>query len=106
MVESNGIIHIEVPSSKWLTVRIVNLFYRLNLTDYVGNLSPMHEPYHLHEFGLKSFTNHAKMHNYEVAHSEYYVCETYMPRILNFILIPYMTRTNTGMQLCVWLRKK
>lgn len=105
-VKSNGIIHIEVPSSKWLTARTVNLFYRLSLTDYVGNLSPMHEPYHLHEFGLKSFINHAKTHNYEVVDTEYYVCETYMPMILNFILIPYMKLTNKGMQLCVWLRKK
>jgi ubiquinone/menaquinone biosynthesis C-methylase UbiE len=105
-LKPNGIIHIEVPSSDWLIGKIINLFYKLKLTDYVGNLSPMHEPFHLHEFGLKSFEEHARQHNYELAFDEYYVCQTYMPKIADYILKPYMRLTNTGMQLCVWLRKK
>ena len=105
-LKQNGIMHIEVPSSSWLINKIINLFYRLRFTDYAGNLSPMHEPYHLYEFGLKSFQEHARQNNYEIAYSEYYVCETYLPRFIDFILKPLMKWTNTGMQLCVWLRKK
>ena len=104
-LKPNGIIHIEVPSSGWLVNRIINLFYKFQRTDYVGNISPMHEPYHLYEFGLKSFENHAKQHGYSVAFHEYYVCQTYMPKLADYLLKPYMKWTNTGMQLCVWLRK-
>jgi len=105
-LKPNGIIHIEVPSSDWLIHKLINLYYRLRLTDYVGNLSPMHEPYHLYEFGLQSFLKHAQKHGYNLAFHEYYVCQTYMPKIMDVFLKPYMKWTNTGMQLCVWLRKR
>jgi ubiquinone/menaquinone biosynthesis C-methylase UbiE len=104
-LKQDGIIHIEVPSSDWLIGKIFNLFYKLKGTDYVGNLSPMHEPFHLHEFGPKSFQEHAKKHGYELAFYEYYVCQTFMPKVADYFLKPYMKMTNTGMQLCVWLRK-
>ncbi len=105
-LKPNGIIHIEVPSSDWLINKLVNFFYRLKGSDYVANISPMHDPYHLHEFSLKSFSEHAKQNGYEIGLYEYYVCQTYMPKIADIFLKPYMKRTNTGMQLCVWLRKK
>jgi 2-polyprenyl-3-methyl-5-hydroxy-6-metoxy-1,4-benzoquinol methylase len=105
-LKPNGVIHIEVPSSAWLINKLLNLFYKLKGTDYVSNISPMHEPYHLYEFGLKSFHEHAKLHGYEVAGHEYYVCQTFMPKIIDYFLKPYMEWTNTGMQLCVWLRKR
>lgn len=105
-LKPNGIIHIEVPSSDWLIGKIINLYYKLKRSDYVGNISPMHDPYHLYEFALQSFKQHAKQHHYEVAFHEYYVCQTYMPKIADYILKPYMRWTNTGMQLCVWLRKR
>lgn len=105
-LKPNGIIHIEVPSSKWLINKIVNFLYKLKRTDYVSNISPMHPPYHLHEFGLKSFQEHGAKYNYEIANHEYYVCQTYMPAFADYLLKPYMKQTNTGMQLCIWLRKK
>lgn len=105
-LKPTGILHIEVPSSKWLVGKIINFYYKLKMTDYVGNISPMHEPFHLYEFGLKSFEKHAKKNNYEIAFHEYYVCQTFLPKILDTVLVPYMKKTNTGMQLCVWLRKK
>ncbi|MBL7919634.1 MAG: class I SAM-dependent methyltransferase [Bacteroidia bacterium] len=105
-LKPNGIIHIEIPSSDWLINKLVNAFYKLKRSDYVANISPMHDPYHLYEFGLNSFKEHAKKNDYEIALYEYYVCQTYMPKIADFFLKPYMKRTNTGMQLCVWLRKK
>jgi len=104
-LKPNGVIHIEVPSSDWLISKIINLFYKLNRSDYVTNLSPMHEPFHLYEFGLKSFQEHAKKHEYEIAFYEYYVCSTGMPKMLDYVLKPYMKWADAGMQLCVWLRK-
>ncbi len=105
-LKPKGIIHIEIPSSDWLVNKIINFYYRLARTDYVGNISPMHTPFHLYEFGLKSFMEHAKLNDYEIALHEYFVCKTYMPKIVDYIIKPYMEWTNTGMQLCVWLRKK
>jgi len=105
-LKPNGIIWIEVPSSNWLISKIINTYYRLRGSDYVCNLSPMHSPFHLHEFGLKSFKKHGGMHNYEIAMFKYYVCETYLPKSFNYVLKRYMKWTNTGMQLSVWLRKK
>ena len=104
-LKPGGLIHIEVPSSNWLIGRIINLYYKLRMTDYVGNLSPMHEPFHLHEFSLKSFQIHAGNNNYNIVHHDYYVCQTYMPKILDVLIKPYMKKTKTGMQLCVWLKK-
>ena len=39
-------------------------------TNYVTNLNPMHVPYHLYEFDLKSFEVNAKKLGYESAHFE------------------------------------
>jgi len=101
-----GIIRIEVPSSAWLVNKIINLYYNVRGTDYVGNISPMHPPYHLYEFGLKSFVEHARQNHYEIVQHTYYVCEaTYMPKIVNYFIQPIMKWTNTGMQIIIWLRK-
>ncbi len=106
-LKPNGLIHIEVPSSKYLIPRLFNFYFSLRGTNYVNNLSPMHRPYHLYEFDLESFNIHAKKHGYEVAHHEYYVCDIYfIPRIFHGILKWYMGKTKRGMQLAVWLRKK
>jgi ubiquinone/menaquinone biosynthesis C-methylase UbiE len=104
-LKPNGIIHIEVPSSSWLINKFINFFYKINATDYIGNISPMHEPYHLYEFSLKSFQEHSKKNKYIIAHHEYHVCETYMPKFLDLILKPFMKYTKTGMQLTVYLKK-
>ena len=104
-LKPGGIIHIEVPSSNWLIAKLANMYYRIIGTDYVANLSPMHKPYHLYEFGLKSFKEHAKRHGYEIAFYEYYVARTFMPKFVDYFIRPIMKWTNTGMQLCVWLRK-
>lgn len=100
-----GVMQIEVPSADWLISKILNTYYRVMGFDYVTNLSPMHEPFHLYEFSLKSFELGAAKEGYEIVKFEYYVASTFMPKILNFILVPYMRYRNKGMQLCVWLRK-
>ena len=105
--KQNGLIHIEVPSSKYLMPKIFNWYFRIRGTNYVNNISPMHRPFHLYEFGIESFKEHARKENYEISHYEYYVCDVYfLPRIIHPLLKWYMKKTNTGMQLAVWLRKK
>ena len=106
-VKPGGLIHIEVPSSKYLIPRIFNLYFRLRGTNYVNNMSPMHRPFHLYEFSKESFMLHAKNNGYEIAHKEYYVCDIYfLPQFIHPLLKWYMKKTNKGMQLAVWLRKK
>jgi len=106
-LKPGGIIHIEVPSSKYLISKMFNFYFKLRGTNYVNNISPMHTPFHLYEFDLKSFNLHAEKNKYEVAHHEYYVCDVYfIPKIFHGILKWYMGKTNKGMQLAIWLQKK
>lgn len=104
-LKPGGLIHIEVPSADWLIGRIVNLLYAMQASGYVCNLSPMHPPFHLYEFSLRSFQANSRRLGYELSHHEYFVCQTYMPRILDPLLRWCMRQTSTGMQLCVWLKK-
>jgi 2-polyprenyl-3-methyl-5-hydroxy-6-metoxy-1,4-benzoquinol methylase len=104
-MKPGGLVHVEVPSSQWLVARLANLYYRARGTDYVTNLSPMHVPFHLYEFTLRSFERHAAAHAYEIAFAEHTVCETFLPKAADIVLVPLMQATKTGMQLTVWLRQ-
>jgi SAM-dependent methyltransferase len=105
-LKPGGIIQAEVPSSKWLISQLANLYFRLRGTNYVTNISPMHSPYHLFEFGIRSFELHGARLGYEVALHRYSVCEIpYFPRFVHPLLRWFMERTNKGMQLTVYLRK-
>jgi SAM-dependent methyltransferase len=105
-LKPGGIIQAEVPSSKWLISRLANLYFRLRGTNYVTNISPMHSPFHLFEFGLRSFELHGSRCGYEVALHRYSVCEIpYFPRFIDPLLRWWMERTSSGMQLTVYLRK-
>jgi 2-polyprenyl-3-methyl-5-hydroxy-6-metoxy-1,4-benzoquinol methylase len=105
-IKKDGVIQVEVPSSDWFISRLVNFYYKLIGTNYVTNISPMHEPYHLYEFNLKSFIDNGKVNNYEVISHDYSVCElVHVPRFLQPIFHWYMRKTNTGMQLTVWLKR-
>lgn len=106
-LKPGGLIHVEVPSSRYLIPRLFNLYFRLRGTNFVNNISPMHQPFHLHEFDIRSFQAHARLNGYEIAHEEYYVCDIYfIPKIFHAPLRWYMEQSKTGMQLAVWLRKK
>jgi 2-polyprenyl-3-methyl-5-hydroxy-6-metoxy-1,4-benzoquinol methylase len=106
-LKPGGLIHIEVPNSEWLSNKIINFLYQVRGLDYVGNISPMHTPFHLYEFSLKSFNELAKMKgSFDVTYHKYYICDTYLPRVFDPFLKPIMKKTNTGMQLVVWLKKK
>jgi 2-polyprenyl-3-methyl-5-hydroxy-6-metoxy-1,4-benzoquinol methylase len=103
-LKPNGILFIEIPSSDWLVPKIINTYYKLRGTDYVTNISPMHVPFHLFEFSLKSFELNAKKNNYEIAFHEFHVCPTYLPKIFDIPLKMYMEATKTGMIIDLYLR--
>jgi 2-polyprenyl-3-methyl-5-hydroxy-6-metoxy-1,4-benzoquinol methylase len=104
-LKPSGLIYVEVPSSAYLMNRLARLFYRTTGSDYVTHISPMHRPYHLYEFSLRSFQLHAEANAYQIAHYVYYVCESYMPRPLKPLFNLLMRVSRTGMQLAVWLKK-
>lgn len=94
-----GIIHVEVPSSDWLIAKLVNAFFRVRGTNYVTHISPMHAPFHLYEFTLRSFRD------FKVVSHSYEVCEIpHVPDLLKPSLRWWMNHTKTGMQLTVYLR--
>ena len=105
-LKDDGIIHLEVPNSNWLIGKLINFSYHIRGLDYVGNLSPMHTPYHLHEFDLKSFQENGKINGFDVFDYKYFVCQTYMPPVLDHLTRFWMkTFKNQGMQLSVMLKK-
>jgi 2-polyprenyl-3-methyl-5-hydroxy-6-metoxy-1,4-benzoquinol methylase len=105
-LKPKGLIHIEVPSSDHLVAKIINSYFRLIGTNFVTNISPMHPPFHIHEFTLESFRLNGASSGYEIADHYYDVASIYhLPRIVHPLLRVLMARTNTGMQLTVWLRK-
>ncbi len=105
-LKPGGLVFIEVPSSNWLINKWINIMYKFRFRNYVGNLSPMHEPYHLYEFSEKSFEQHAIKHNYEIVRTDYYLCQTFLPKLLDPLVKWYMKKMNSGMELAIWLRKK
>lgn len=99
-LKPGGVIQVEVPSSDWLIAKLTNLYFRLSGTNYVTHLSPMHSPYHLYEFTLKSFQAfQIARHWYDVSHV------THVPGPLGPLFRWWMAKSNTGMQLTVYLRK-
>lgn len=105
-LKPNGIIRIEVPSSKHFVAKLINLYYRLRGTNYVTHISPMHKPFHLYEFGLKSFQELGYKLGYKMEYHQYDVCSIHsIPKIFHPVLAKYMEWTKTGMQLTVYLRK-
>lgn len=105
-LKPGGIIHMEIPSSKYLIHKLINLYYRLAGTSFVTNLSPMHEPFHLYEFGIESFQKLGERLNFSIAHYNYFVCDVFsLPRFFHPPLKRIMKATGTGMQLSGYLRK-
>jgi 2-polyprenyl-3-methyl-5-hydroxy-6-metoxy-1,4-benzoquinol methylase len=95
-----GVVHINVPSSGWFMPRLVNAYFRMRGTNYVTHLSPMHSPFHLYEFTLESFRD------FTVVQHRFEVCEiSHVPRLLQPALRWWMNRTDTGMQLALFLKR-
>ncbi len=105
-LKPGGIIHIEVPSSRWLLAKLINSYYKLTGKNYVTNLSPMHVPFHLYEFDLKSFQLAGERLGFSIVKSRYEIGALYgIPEFLQPLFRRFMKRTNTGMQLTVYLKK-
>jgi 2-polyprenyl-3-methyl-5-hydroxy-6-metoxy-1,4-benzoquinol methylase len=103
-----GVIQIEVPSSSHLLARFLNLYFRLAGTNYVTHISPMHPPFHLYEFGLRSFLAHAGRAGYRIVEHEFHQNDVLfmpIPRLLHRPISSWMRRRKQGMQLTVWLGK-
>jgi len=107
LLRPGGIWYAEVPSANWLTGRMINAYFRMIGTSFVSNLSPMHSPFHIHEFTLKTFEKYAERTGlFEICHYWYEVCPIRnAPRILHPFMHKLMEQTNTGLQLHVWLRR-
>lgn len=106
-LKSDGILHIEVPSSDYLVPKLINLYYKFIGTNYVNNISPMHVPFHLYEFSYRTFEENAKRNSYKIVFHNYYVCDIYhIPQFLHPLLKSYMKKTNSGMQMEIWLKKQ
>jgi len=102
----NGIIHAEVPSSRYLITRLLALYYRGIGLNYVSNISPMHAPFHLYEFSHRSFEANGRRSGYRLAEFRYWAGENPMiPRALRPIFSRWMEAAGSGMQLSVYLQR-
>lgn len=105
-LKSNGVIHIEVPSSDHLIQKLIDIYYTLSFTNYTTHVSPMHNPFHIYEFTLNSFAKNGDINNYKVIEHKYDVATIYhFPSLIQPLLRSIMVATDTGMQLTVWLKK-
>ncbi len=104
-LKPGGILFISVPYSGWLIAKTINLVYQLKGNDFVTNLSPMHPPFHLFEFGTKSFKMNAEKNKFNIVKIQHVVCETFLPKIIDPFFKWVMKKTNTGMEINVWLTK-
>ncbi len=106
-LKPGGLIQIEVPSADWLMPKFMNFYFKIVGTNYVTNLSPMHSPFHLHEFTANSFKALEEEMQFEIVKTRYDVCSIYfVPKLFHPILRWYMRKTNKGMQMTVYLKKK
>jgi len=106
-LKPGGLIHMEVPSTKYLMPRLINVYNRLCGTNYTTHLSPMLSPFHLYEFSVDSYKKAGEKLGFEVVLHYFEVCEIlYFPSFTHPFFKRIMKATNTGMQLMIWLKKK
>jgi SAM-dependent methyltransferase len=101
-----GLVIAEVPSSRWLMGRLINLYFRFIGTRFVTNLSPMHAPFHLFEFTERSFRAFAARSGARIEKVRFYPTLALVPTLAAGPMIWLMAVTRTGMQLEVFLRKE
>ncbi len=104
-LKPGGVVHFEVPSSDYLMSRVLNSYFRVVGTNYVTNISPMHPPYHLYEFTLKSFNKHGQKLGYVVREHSFFQNGVFvpLPGPIRSLLSTFMKRHDLGMQLTVWI---
>jgi len=104
-LKPGGIIYIGVPSNRIFVQQLANFFYKLKGLDYVSNISPMHPPFHLYEFGKETFDANSKINDYSIAHFEYWTVRDYLFPKSNFLVRKIIKLTKSDMNLTIWLRK-
>ena len=105
-LKPEGILYIEVPSSKWLYGTLINFIYKLTGRGMVTNLSPMHPPYHLYEFSEESFRRNGDINGYDVQAVVHMNGDRFMPKLIDWPIWQFQEKTHTGMQLAVYLQRK
>jgi SAM-dependent methyltransferase len=104
-LKPGGIVYIGVPSNRIFIQLLTNFFYTLKGLDYVSNISPMHAPFHIYEFGAKTFEINSAINNYSVVIKDFWTTEDYLFEKPNFIVKKIIKLTKTDMNLTIWLRK-
>jgi 2-polyprenyl-3-methyl-5-hydroxy-6-metoxy-1,4-benzoquinol methylase len=107
ILKPGGIVFIEVPNSEWILGRLLNFYHKVIFSRLVTNLSPMHKPFHLYEFSLKSFQCYLqRTGNFTVEKYEYLSGElSQLGRIQNRLLRPLLSLSRNGVDLLIVLRK-
>jgi SAM-dependent methyltransferase len=102
-----GIIYGEVPYRDHLVTRVINAVYKVVAPGFTTSTSPMHSPYHLYEFAPESFVQHGRRSGYSVMQWEIQTTGHvwHFPRALWPLMNGIMRRSNSGIQLHVWLKK-
>lgn len=104
-LKPGGIIYIGVPSNRIFVQRLANLFYRLKGLDYVSNISPMHEPFHLYEFGTTTFAKNSVRNGYSIVKRDFWTTEDYLFKKSSSLIKKIIKLTKSDMNLTIWLQK-
>lgn len=105
-LKPGGIIHIEVPSSRWLVERIYHLILKARGSELTSYLSPMHPPFHLYSFSIESFQILSSELGLRIIEQKYHVNSAlHFPHPLKGLASGLMKQSKRGMQLTVWLAK-
>lgn len=105
-LKPGGIVHIEVPSSRWLIEHIYHYALKVKGSELTAFLSPMHSPFHLYSFSVDSFKTLERDLGFRIEESRVDPCHIYyFPPLLHPLMRRLMLFTQTGMQLTVFLRK-
>jgi 2-polyprenyl-3-methyl-5-hydroxy-6-metoxy-1,4-benzoquinol methylase len=104
-LKPGGLIYIGVPNAYTLNQQLINFMYKLRGMDYVSNISPMHPPFHIYEFTRKAFKKNALINKYSILSLKGVTYRTYLPKILDPFLMPFIRWTKTDMNLVVWIKK-
>lgn len=105
-LKPGGLFGIVVPYSEWFTAKLMNAFYRMQLSDCVTNISPMHDPFHLYEFGKKSFALNAVKNGYSVFRQNIVNTSSHLPKLLDLVVNPIMNLCKMGLRLEIIIQKE
>lgn len=104
-LKPGGIIYIGVPTNRIFIQLLANLYYKIRGLDYVSNISPMHPPFHLYEFDLKSFKKNSVINNYAIEHFDFWTTQDYLFKKPSPLILKLIKLMKADMNLTIWLRK-